>query len=260
VDEIEMRKAKRAAIRSRVKWQQVGDRCSAEFFKSVRQKNAQSIISELKNNQGKIFTTCKDMEQICVNFYQALYKHKEISEEALEEVLRDLPITFTTSMNEVFSKEITEEELGVAAKAMAKGKAPGHDRLSLEFFQKTWPYVCIDYHVMIIQGFEDETLHESIAKGLISLIPKKGDKADLNYWRPIILLMAAYKIFAKTLQLRLKPILNDIINPEQTVFLPLRFILDNIVLTQEALHWAKTSRQPMVFLNLDFLKAYDKVS
>lgn len=43
-------------------------------------------------------------------------------------------------------------------------------------------------------------------------------------------------------------------------FLPLRFILDNIVLTQETLHWAKVFRQPTVFLKLDFSKAYDKVS
>ena len=43
-------------------------------------------------------------------------------------------------------------------------------------------------------------------------------------------------------------------------FLPLRFILDNIVLTQESLQWAKLSRQPTVFLKLDFSKAYDKVS
>jgi hypothetical protein len=134
VDKIETRKARGAAIRSRVRWQQVCDRCSAKFFKSIQQKNAQAIISELNDNQGRIFTTRRDMEQICVNFYQTLYKHKEISEEALEEVLRDLPITFIPSINEVFAKEITEEELGAAAKAMAKGKAPGHDEIPLEFY------------------------------------------------------------------------------------------------------------------------------
>ena len=117
----------------------MGDRCSADFFKSVRKKNAQSIISELKDNQRRIFTTRKDIKQICVDFFQALYKHKEISEEALEEVLRDLPTTFTHSMNEALSKEITEEELGAAAKTMAKGKAFGHDEVPLEFHQKTWP-------------------------------------------------------------------------------------------------------------------------
>ena len=74
------------------------------------------------------------------------------------------------------------------------------------------------------------------------------------------MLTAAYKIFAKTLQLRLQPILKDIISPEQTTCLLVRFILDNIVLTQEALHWAKTFRQPTVFVKFDFSKAYDKVS
>ena len=54
--------------------------------------------------------------------------------------------------------------------------------------------------------------------------------------------------------------LRNVISPDQTAFLPLRFILDNIVLTQETLHWARTSKQPTIFLKLDFSKAYDKVS
>ena len=54
--------------------------------------------------------------------------------------------------------------------------------------------------------------------------------------------------------------LSDVISPEQTAFLSLRYILDNIVLTQKTLHWAKVSRQPSVFLQFDFAKAYDKVS
>lgn len=77
---------------------------------------------------------------------------------------------------------------------------------------------------------------------------------DFNYYRPITLLTTTYKIFAKALQLKLQPILRDGISPEQTAFLSLRFILDNIFLTQEALHWANTSRQPTVFLKLDFPK------
>lgn len=52
----------------------------------------------------------------------------------------------------------------------------------------------------------------------------------------------------------------DVISLEQTAFLPLRFILDNIVLTQETLHWAKASKRPSIFFKLDFSKAYDKIS
>ena len=49
IGEIDNRKTRRAAVRTRVKWQQVGDRYSVEFSKSVRQKNAQAHITELKD-------------------------------------------------------------------------------------------------------------------------------------------------------------------------------------------------------------------
>lgn len=96
-----------------------------------------------------------------------------------------------------------------------------------------------------------------MTKCLISFIPKEGDLKDLNYWRPITLLTVMYKIFAKPMQLR--PLLMEVISLEQSAFLPLRYILDNIVLVQEAFQWAKTSNQPTVFFKLDFSKAYDKV-
>lgn len=68
-----------------------------------------------------------------------------------------------------------------------------------------------------------------------------------------------YKIYAKALQLRLQPVLMETISFDQSVFLPLRFILDNLVLTQETMDWAEQSDQALLFLKLDFSKAYDMV-
>lgn len=109
---------------------------------------------------------------------------------------------------------------------------------------------------------DEGAFHEGVTKGFISMIPKEGHSKDLNYWRSITLLTASYIYIyiAKTLQLRLQPLLMDVINIEQTTFLPLRFILDKIVLTHETLQWAKKSIQPTIFLKLDFSKAYNKVS
>lgn len=74
---IEGRKAKGAAIRSRVKWQKIGDKCTKEFFKSVRQKKSQAIILELRDTHGQSFTKVKDLTKICLDFYTNLYKHKK---------------------------------------------------------------------------------------------------------------------------------------------------------------------------------------
>lgn len=51
----------------------------------------------------------------------------------------------------------------------------------------------------------------------------------------------------------------DIISADQSTFLPLRFILDNIILTHETIGWAKFSKQALIFLKLDFTKAFDMV-
>ena len=217
-------------------------------------------MSELKDSNGQIFTTREDLERICLNFYQTLYQHKPISEDALKEVFEGFPGMTPQGVSEILMQDITEDELYAAVKTIAKGKAPGHDGVPIEFFLLLWPTIGKDFHSMILRGIGKGILHKGMTKGIISLIPKEGDSKDFNFWRPITLLTTAYKIFAKALQLRLQPVLKDIISPEQTAFLPLRFILDNIVLTQETLHWAKTSRQPTVFLKLDFSKAYDKVS
>ena len=51
----------------------------------------------------------------------------------------------------------------------------------------------------------------------------------------------------------------EIISFDQFAFLPMRFILDNILLTNETMAWAEQTGQSFIFLKLDFLKAYDMV-
>lgn len=200
--EIETRLARGVAVRARVKWQKVGDKCTAEFLKSARQKNSQLVISELRDQHGRNFTRVEDLSKICFDFYGELYKHKEVSEEACSEVFEGFPVTFADSMNKNMAKEIMVEELAKAISSMAKGKAPGHDGISMEFFQKLWQTVGQNFHQMVVRGIEHGELHERVTKGLISLIPKDGNNKDLNHWRPITLLTSIYNFFAKTLQLK----------------------------------------------------------
>jgi hypothetical protein len=51
----------------------------------------------------------------------------------------------------------------------------------------------------------------------------------------------------------------EIISLDQSAFLPMQFILDNILLTHETMEWVEHSNQPLIFLKLDFSKAYDMV-
>ena len=75
---IETREARGATIRARVKWQKVEDKCFGIFFESLKQRNAQAVIAELRNNQGRSFIKKEDLDVIYPNFYKNLYKHKKI--------------------------------------------------------------------------------------------------------------------------------------------------------------------------------------
>jgi hypothetical protein len=74
------------------------------------------------------------------------------------------------------------------------------------------------------------------------------------------MLTVVYKIIAELLALRLKVLLPNIINPQQTGFIPGRHILENISLAWLTHDWVKATGQAALFLSLDFEKAFDRVN
>jgi hypothetical protein len=85
-------------------------------------------------------------------------------------------------------------------------------------------------------------------QGLIALLHNGGSKEELTNYYPIILLNITYKIVAKALQQRLQPLLPNLIDEDQMAFLSMRYILDNVLVQQETIKWAKKSYQEMIFL------------
>lgn len=67
---------------------------------------------------------------------------------------------------------------------------------------------------MILKDIENRNLHDEVMKWLISLIPKECDTRDLSNLRHITLFPVIYKIFTKTLQVRLQPMLRGVISSE----------------------------------------------
>jgi hypothetical protein len=84
-------------------------------------------------------------------------------------------------------------------------------------------------------GFTPTLGQSRVATGLITLIPKTGDRAKLSNWKPITLQGSIYKVLAKTLTGRVQAALTEIIRPNQTGFMEGWSILDNVFMAQEAL-------------------------
>ena len=88
----------------------------------------------------------------------------------------------------------------------------------------------------------------------IALIPKTNKPRKVIEFRPISLCNVVYRIVAKTIANRLKPILSQIIAPTQSAFIPNRLITDNVIIGYECLHKIRHSKGKMncmVALKLD---------
>ena len=86
---------------------------------------------------------------------------------------------------------------------------------------------------------EEGVLPSVLNDTTIVLIPKIDNPVSMKDFRPISLCNVLYKILAKILTNRLKWILPDIISDEQSTFVPGHFIINNVIIAFEVIHYMK---------------------
>jgi hypothetical protein len=77
---------------------------------------------------------------------------------------------------------------------------------------------------------------EGVNDTAIVLIPKVPHPESLSEFRQISLCNVVYMIVSKCLVNRLRPLLNDLISPQQSAFVPGRMITDNAIIAFECLY------------------------
>jgi hypothetical protein len=159
---------------------------------------------------------------------------------------------------------LTLEEARAALGSLPRGKAPGSDGLTYEFYTAMWEVVGQPLVAAFNHSFQQPTLRlsEQQRLGLITLIYKGGGKprTDPASYRPITLLNCDLKIVAKVMVHRFGPACASIIDPTQTAFVPGRDIADNVLHHLEEIDYLEEVQQPGCIVFLDFEKAYDRLN
>jgi hypothetical protein len=262
LQKFEKRKVEGQLLRSRIKWKQVGDQCSKEFFQATREKSSTSHITELTNNHGVAHTSQVALQYISQKYYGDWYRARQGSPTtpgAKFQSLRPIQDKLIPEMKNKLKAPMQLGELQTALGEMCMEKSPGPDGVVLEFYREFWKLIGPEFLEIIKTSIHNGRLPPGVTTGMLALLHKGGLRTALSNWRSITLLNLSYKIYTKALQLCLQPVLMEIVSWEQSAFLPLRFILDNILLTQETIAWAEQSGQDLLFLKLDFSKAFDMV-
>jgi len=142
---------------------------------------------------------------------------------------------------------------------MNPNKAPGPDGFTIHFYRICWDIIKTDL-IRMIKGFlQKAKLGGSTNLTFLALIPKESNPASFDRFRPISLCNASYKIIAKLLANRIKPLLNKLISDSQGGFINGRHILDNVIQVQEAMHSINLRNEKGMLIKLDVANAFGRV-
>jgi hypothetical protein len=141
-----------------------------------------------------------------------------------------------------------------------KDESPGPDGWTIEFYLGFFELIRKDILKVIEASRLNGRIHSPLNTTFIDLIPKVNDPLSIDDFRPISLCNCIYKIIAKTIARRLKPLLSKSISKEQFGFLEGRQIHKDIGVVQEGLHSLRAKKSKVTILKINLCKAFDRVN
>ncbi len=157
-------------------------------------------------------------------------------------------------------QDFTLEELDLALEGANDNSAAGIDGYSTKFIKRFWflfKKPLLNYTAV---AFQKKCLTDSFKSAVIKLIPKKGNSADINKWRPISLLSCMYKIVSRAVNNRLKKIINRFTSRAQKGFTNHRYIQEVLINVCETINVCNINGVGGALLSIDQSRAFDTIS
>ena len=258
-------KANGAFVRSRADWAEFGEKNSKYFLNLEKRNYKMKCITKLITENDKEISDSNEILIEETDYYKKLYTQPTPTNnnerlQCLPEFLDQNTPKISEEEVELCDKPIDLEDIGSALKELQNGKAPGTDGFTPDFYKFFWIKIKNLVHNSLNNAYEQGELSIEQKRGVINLIPKKDkDIRYLKNWRPISLLNTDYKILTKTLAMRLKRVLPNIINDDQVAYLKDRFIGQNIRTIIDIMNYTKNNNKVGIIAFLDFEKAFDTI-
>ena len=111
------------------------------------------------------------------------------------------------------------------------------------------------------RGLRNQTTMLSHRECIVTLIPKQGKPKDsIKGWRPISLLNVDFKIMSSAFTNIIKTVINDLISPTQTAYIPERFIGENSRIMYDTIQHVNSISSTGIIMAVDFEASFDTVS
>ncbi|CAN1257445.1 Transposon TX1 uncharacterized 149 kDa protein [Linum perenne] len=242
--------------KSREKWLRLGDK-NTKYFHQIANFNRRRNHLDGLFVDGIQMNGQRRVAAAAVSFYKSLYRERQSSRPFAPHAIskRVSLVNAEQLLNPISSLEIWN-----TIKGCAGDKAPGPDGFSMTFFKRNWNLLKDDFCEAVADFFSNLSLPVGVNSTFLVFIPKVESVAGFKDLRPISLIGGIYKVISKILMGRMKPLLNEVISPQQCAFIENRQILDAVPIANEAIDSRLRSRKPGLVLKLDIEKAFDHVN
>jgi len=251
-------KSKKLAAMAKVKWFNEGEKSNKYFLNIIKKRQTEVMLSELKN--GDIVASGQaEVQSMVAGFYSELYNERNDLSNNYESFYPSGTPKLDNGDRANLDGKITLDELRSTLKTCGDS-APGPDGISYKFYEHLWDLLGPPLLRAWEYSHEIGFLPDSQRKSTITLLPKEGkDTSQIANWRPITLSNCDLKIFTKTIANRVAKVLDKIIIPTQTAYIPGRVVHDNLRMFEFYRKYCHENNVEAVLMSLDAKKELDSV-
>ncbi|EFO97114.1 hypothetical protein CRE_30476 [Caenorhabditis remanei] len=201
----------------------------------------------ISGETGEKLTSREKMEIEVRRFYSNLFATKKPN------------VSTTLSQQTEALPPFLPEEIQHSLNSFQNGKAAGEDKISADFLKSCHFTV----HKLLAKRFsrylKEGKVPTKWKSSKTTLIFKKGDKENLENYRPICLLPVLYKVFTKCILNRIRKSLEEAQPVEQAGFRRSFSTIDHIHSVQRLLEVGREYHIPITMVFIDFKKAFDTI-
>ncbi|XP_020672051.1 uncharacterized protein LOC110092048 [Dendrobium catenatum] len=243
--------------RAKVKWLQHGEEDLNFLYGKIRcrQGKSKSLTNLFSCNPT---LSRDDVINYIVQYFQTLSNPSPI---APGKYVLPVGDSLSDNLANLLISPFLEGEIKTAVMKGSSKLASGPDGFNYHFYKTGWhiigPLLCKEINAFFSKGY----LPSGIKATALVIIPKSSNATTISDYSPISLCNTLYKIIAKVIAARLKPLMPIIVKDTQAGFVKSRISTDSILLAKEILSLVSKKGAHNIFCaKIDIKKAFDSVS